>query len=145
MEVELSYAPRCVIAMPKRVDSLRSRYRPFDDSVFSIIVIHYRKLPGGVTRQDKREREEGKENAIPPEIRPNGIFVSVSREKRLLLLVVDRGVFDLLAFGIGTAHRDSAALAIWRHHNVALYSDFAIFLVGQLGRPVIHFLVRSHI
>lgn len=63
----------------------------------------------------------------------------------LLLLVVHRRVFDLLAFRIGSAYGESAALAIGGYHDLPTENHLAIFLVGQLGRMRIHRFVGPHI
>ena len=59
-----------------------------------------------------------------------------------LLLVVDRGEGDLLAFRVGAADGDGAGLAIGRQYDFAGERCLPVFLVGQIGGVVIHRLVR---
>src|SRR6516162_7114556 len=63
----------------------------------------------------------------------------------LLLLVVHHLALELFAVRIGSAHRDSAGLAIGRHNNATADRNLSIFLGGHLQRAVINLLVRPRV
>ena len=62
-----------------------------------------------------------------------------------LLLVVERGVLELLALGIGPGRGDGAALAIGGHDNSTVDNNFSTFLSGEIHCPVIDLLVRARV
>ena len=67
------------------------------------------------------------------------------QERFLLLLVVHRCAFELLALRIGSTRCGRASLAIRRHDNSAGDSDLSAFLDCELQRVIINLLVRSRI
>lgn len=62
-----------------------------------------------------------------------------------LLFIVDRGVVDFIALGIGSADGDGAALAVGGDDNSARGRNLAVFFIRQIHRARIHFLVRTRV
>ena len=61
---------------------------------------------------------------------PDALLLQESPICCTLLLVVHRGVCDLLAHRVGSAYRDGAAFAIGRNDNLTRSNHLAGFLVG---------------
>ena len=85
---------------------------------------------------------------MPSRLEPSGraspLLAALSREV-LLLLVVHRGAFELLALRIGSARCGRASLAIRRHHNSAGDSNLSAFLDNELQRVIVNLPIRSSI
>src|SRR6266496_1568600 len=71
--------------------------------------------------------------------------LKIPGELSILRLVVHRSVLELLAFRSGSAHVDSAALAIGRYDNATSDSDLSAFLNGEIQCSIIHPGVRAGI